>query len=589
MSAKIIDSRRYKTITKTQLDKKRKKIDKELKSPKKSYHKSNKSSFASESSNFVTNLRIKKHRERKLEREMLLYSRPQRTVIKEPKQKIYIPKPFIITCCVIVAILLIYVSAKIMKFDEKISVNVFSNNDDTQNTDVKLEANYNMKIGLTSFNNKDVYTSNNLILNDLYKNSSLSLVKVKKNYEINYQVAKSITKNSNAEYIINLNDKYKLDSQDILYSINKIKEAGNSSVYYDRIKNIKSIENDNEALKITLNEDDPYFIYTLDFPIIDDESKVYGKYVYSIDNDIATFKKAPKNENNNINSIEIKNYSNINEIVNDFASDKLDVFFASSNNDMQLIGKKEYNVKKYKDGETLFIFGNKNSNIFSKKEVRTSLMYSLNREEIVKNSDNNFIEIIDLPYLYSAIKYKYDIVGSNNLMTANDWNKNVNGIYEKYENGNYYSATLRLLVNEQDTVKINVANNIKNMAQNAGINIQIETTSTENIEQKINSGDYDLVLASVYLNEMPNVEFLRNYLDINDKTSQAFKQVEQSSCEELPSNIQNLEYVLSDEVACIGIYARNINLVYQKYIYGFDDLNYMNIFNNFERLGKIVE
>ena len=40
------------------------------------------------------------------------------------------------------------------------------------------------------------------------------------------------------------------------------------------------------------------------------------------------------------------------------------------------------------------------------------------RTSIVKNSDNNFIEVIDLPFLYSTIKYKYDVVGARNLMNT---------------------------------------------------------------------------------------------------------------------------------------------------------------------------
>ena len=256
---------------------------------------------------------------------------------------------------------------------------------------------------------------------------------------------------------------------------------------------------------------------------------------------------------------------------------------------MQLIGQKDYSVKKYKDGETLFIFGNKTSNTFSRKELRTALMYSLNRDEIVKTSDNNFIEIIDLPFMYSSIKYKYDLVGAKNIMISNGWNQNSVGIYEKVENGNYITATLRLLVNSQDENKLNIANNIKNMAYNAGINIEIIALTSEEIQQRVDSLDYDIVLATIYLNETPDIRFLRNYLDINDATAQAFTQVEQSSIENLPQNIQNLEYVLSDEVACIGIYARNINLVYQKYIYGFDELNYMSIFSNLNNIGKIAD
>ena len=62
-----------------------------------------------------------------------------------------------------------------------------------------------------------------------------------------------------------------------------------------------------------------------------------------------------------------------------------------------------------------------------------------------------------------------------------------------------------------------------------------------------------------------------------------------SDLEQLDKNVQNLQFVLSEQVACIGIYARNINLVYQKYIYGFDNINYMTIFNNIDNIGKKIE
>lgn len=586
MSAKIIDSRRYKTISKTQLNKKKKKVEADLKEQKKNYKKSNKTSTNNSNSSFISSLRLKKHRERKLEREMLLYARPQRTVLKEPKQKIYIPKSFVIFCCVVVLILIVYISAKITKIEDKETVNVFGNEEKVEST-INLEPNYDLKIGLTSFENNDVYTSNNLILNDLYKQTALTLIKVENNYSIKYQVARTIDKISDLEYHIVLNDSYKIDFEDIKYSIDKILNAGESNMYYDRLVNISSIEQleNKKKFKIILKEKNPYFVYFLEFPILDKDNKVFSDFIYNA----GVFEKTQRNENTNLNSIKVTNYTNINGLVDSFINNEIDMFFATSNNDMQLIGKKDYNVKKYKDGETLFIFGNKDSSIFSKKEVRKALMYSLNRDELVKDSDNNFIEVIDLPYLYSSIKYKYDIVGSKNIMESNGWNKNGYGIYDKYEENDYLSATLKLLVNEQDANKVNVANNIKNMAQNAGINIEIETLSNENIKQRVSAGDYDIVLATVYLNETPDINFLRDYLDINSTTQQAFLQVENSSVLDLEKNIQNLEYTLSEEVACIGIFARNINMVYQKYIYGFNELNYMNIFTNLYKIGKIIE
>ena len=589
MSAKIIDSHRYKTITKTQVDKKRKNVENSFKSNKKSYKKSNKYSTNDSNNSFISNLRIKKLRERKLEREMLLYSRPQRTVIKEPKQKVYIPKSFGIICAILVLIVLVYISAKIMKLDEVITANVF-NNSQKEQENINLEKNYNLSIGLTALNNTNVNTSTNLILNDIYKATSLSLIKVEQDYSLKYQVARNIAKNSNKEYVITLNEDYNLDVDDIVFSIDSIMSFGESNMYYDRLSIIENVDKLSKyELKLTLKDDNPYFIYYLDFPLLDNENKITGEYIYNSDESGVTFTRANLRQDTTLESIRINNYNTVDEVVDEFVNGNIDLFFATSNNDMQLIGKKDYNVKKYKDGETLFLFGNKNSNVFSRKEIRTALMYSLNRDEIVKNSDNNFIEVIDLPFLYSTIKYKYDVVGAQNIMNSNGWNKNGYGIYEKYENGNYIGATLRLLVNEQDTNKVNIANNIKNMAQNVGINIEIETLSQENISQKVESGDYDIVLASVYLNETPNISFLKNYLNINEETDQAFLQVENSNAEDLPQNIQNLEYVLSNEVACIGIYARNINLVYQKYISGFDNINYMKIFDNINNIGKLIE
>lgn len=592
MCAKIIDSRRYKTITKSQLEKKRRNNQNQLKSNKSNYKKTNKYSTKNNDNNsFISNLMIRKHREKKREQELLLYSRPQKTVLKEPKQKIYIPKSFVISACVVVMLMLIFISIKITKIDERITASVFSNNDTNEGMNVNLENNYDLKIGLTALDSTDVYKSTNLIVNDLYKKTSYSLIKVINNYDIKYELAKSIFKVSNSEYIITLNNEYDLDIDDIRYSIDKILSSGENNMYYSRLNIINSIESteNKDEIRITLKEENPYFVYYLDFPVTDNDEKINPEFEYLAQDNSILFQKNEKSSNKYLNSILIKSYNGINESVEAFVNDDIDVFFATSNNDMQLIGQKDYSVKKYKDGETLFIFGNKTSNTFSRKELRTALMYSLNRDEIVKTSDNNFIEIIDLPFMYSSIKYKYDLVGAKNIMISNGWNQNSVGIYEKVENGNYITATLRLLVNSQDENKLNIANNIKNMAYNAGINIEIIALTSEEIQQRVDSLDYDIVLATIYLNETPDIRFLRNYLDINDATAQAFTQVEQSSIENLPQNIQNLEYVLSDEVACIGIYARNINLVYQKYIYGFDELNYMSIFSNLNNIGKIAD
>lgn len=594
MSAKIIDSRRYKTITKSQLEKKRKNNESRIKKEKKISLKKQAKSFSSintpkDNSSIISNIKLKMHTKKKKEQEILLYARPKKEkILNEEKKKLYIPRQAIIAICIIAGIILSIVSVKITKIDKKLSETVFNNVSETTVDNVPLQTNYTLKVALSNLDTTNAYLTHNLILSDAFRNINPSLVKIRNNYDINYMLAKNIEKITDTEYKVILSDTYKFTADDIRYSIDRIKNEGENSLYYSRISNIQSIEDMEEknTFRFILATADPYFVYKLDFPVFDDEEKINIGYTYEPYETSVAFNRTKSNGYLNLESLTIMSYNSLDDIIRDFGEDRVDCFFATSNNDMQLIGKKEYNVKKYKDGETLFIFGNKDSKIFSQKEIRTALMYSLNREDLLKRADNNFIEIIDLPFLYSSIKYKYDIAGAKNVMNASGWWQNSNGIYETQKDS-YMSASMRLLVNAEDSEKMSFAQNVKDMAREVGIYIEIEALSKEEVIQKVQNRDFDLVLASIYINDIPDVEFLRDYIDINNNTTQAFEQVRNSSVEDITKNIQNLEYVLSDEVACIGLYARNINMVYQKYLY-FTDINYMNIFSNLSQIGKIA-
>lgn len=594
MSAKIIDSRRYKTITKSQLEKKRKNNESRIKKEKKISLKKQAKSFSSintpkDNSSIISNIKLKMHTKKKKEQEILLYARPKKEkVINTEKKRIYIPRQAIIAICIIAGIILSIVSVKITKIDKKISQTVFNNTNEIAVDNVPLETNYTLKVALSNLDTTNAYLTHNLILSDAFRNINPSLVKIRNNYDINYMLAKNIEKITDTEYKVVLSDTYKFTADDIRFSIDRIKNEGENSLYYSRISNIQSIEDMEEknTFRFILATADPYFVYKLDFPVFDDEERINIGYTYEPYETSVAFNRTKSNGYLNLESLTIMSYNSLDDIIRDFGEDRVDCFFATSNNDMQLIGKKEYNVKKYKDGETLFIFGNKDSKIFSQKEIRTALMYSLNREDLLKRADNNFIEIIDLPFLYSSIKYKYDIAGAKNVMNASGWWQNSNGIYETQKDS-YMSASMRLLVNAEDSEKMSFAQNVKDMAREVGIYIEIEALSKEEVIQKVQNRDFDLVLASIYINDIPDVEFLRDYIDINNNTTQAFEQVRDSSVEDITKNIQNLEYVLSDEVACIGLYARNINMVYQKYLY-FTDINYMNIFSNLSQIGKIA-
>lgn len=451
---------------------------------------------------------------------------------------------------------------------------------------VSLVQDYNFKIGMSKLDSTNYLSSKNIILNELVSSLSNKLISINKDYSINYIVAKSIKKVSNKQYFIELNSDYNVKIEDIKNTVNEIKSSGDKNIYYECINNIWSIdEQGKNEFSITLKQDDPYFVYNLTFPIVN----TGNNYPYDIKNEgESSVLFTRKKSNSTLSTIQFTGYSDIDNLIEDFKNSKIDMFTASSDSIMQLIGKYEYNVKKYRDGQNIFLLGNKDSKVFSQKEVRQALLYSLNREEIVKKINSTFSEVIDIPYIYSSIRYKYDIVGAKNILIQYGW-ENEKGMNKKTVGEEELTLELTLLVNEKDNTKVKIADMIKDMAENVGIRINIKKAKDAKLTELIKNKSYDIILADVYVNDKPDITYLEEYININDKVNSALNIVKQSSIEDLPKNIATLQDVISDEIACIGILARNTNVVYQKNINGFEDINYMKVFYNLENIGKIQE
>ncbi len=562
MSAQIIDPKRYKKTTKKEVEKKKKinayTSNKKLKNEK--------------------NVKLKKSnvnlKNKKVKNKINNYS-------KKKKKSIYIPKLFKICIVVILIIAIGFISKKIVNLENIPLISAFSNKEN----DIQLKSNYNLKLGISKLDTTDALNSKNIILNELNNIASLKFVNINNDYSLDYVVATKIEKINNKEYLVYLNKEYNLKFNDIENAINKIKNYPNSP-YFKNVDIIEKIEDKGESVKFYLKEDSPYFVYMLDFPLNIENEKLDYYLNAKSDTTINYIKRASIST---ISSIELTNYSDTDQMVEDFRNNNIDMFFTSSDIVMQLIGKHDYNVKKYRDGETLFLLGNTSSNIFKLKEVRKALAYSLNRDEIVKNTNKSFSEVIDLPYIYSNISYKYDIYGAENELLSNGYTK-IDGIYTKQLENEQIKLELNMIVNEEDTTKIEVAQYIREMEEKIGIKINVNVLSKYEYEEKVKNKEYDIILATVYVNQIPDISYLYEYINVDDEVNNAINNVVNStSTEEIIESVQEMQNILSQEIACIGISAKNTNVVYQKYIAGFDDINYLKIFEKIENIGRIKE
>ena len=562
MNDKIINPKMYKKTTKAKLNKVKKNKSK------------NKSKNKNEENGFEKN-------------KTLNFSKKK---TKKNNKKIFLKKFLVVIffVSILIGIVILYKQISSKKALEK--ANAVPEVYNQKNEKIDLVENYNFRIGISKLDTTDVMKTKNVILNELFLKTKNQLVSVNKDYSINYLIAKKVEKISNKEYIINLNTDMKYQISDVLSSIIEIKRIGASNIYYsyiDNIENTATIEND--KIKVILKKDNPYFVYTLKFPITkvgENNENNSTEYLVSSKTDTQVdFTKSKAKST--VGAIKFSNYEDSSNMVNDFKENKIDMFFASSDSNMQLIGKYEHNTKKYRDGETTFVLGNKDSLFFSKKEIRQAIAYAINRDEIVKKTNNsNFFEVIDLPYIYSNVNYKYDTYAATNALVSNGWNKS-SGIYSKKIDNQNKKMELNLLVNADDSSKLKIADMIKQMLEQFGIKTNIVSLKEKQLNERINSGQYDIVLANLYINDYPDITYLEKHLNLNDITNKAFEQFKQGDSESTFSNLQNLQNVLSSEVACIGVMARTTNVIYQKDITGFDDIGYMKIFD-FEKIGKLA-
>ncbi len=583
MSAKIINSHRYKKTTRKKVAKAKLAQKNNLKYKKEKFKnikekkKDSVTTFNDLNNGYGENF-IEKNFEASQNKKS--YSRRNNKIKNKRKTKSFFK--FLKVAVLVFCIGAIGATSKIIvKHENEIVVDVESK----PKQKITLVQDYDFKIGMSKLDTTEYLKTKNIVLNELVKMSNNLLLSVNKDYTINYKVAKYVEKINSKEYFIEINPEYKISVDEIKDSIEQIKSLGDSSIYFSTVNNIETVtKQGNTELKINLKNDDNYFLYKLDFPLVA-SSKESTYSIKNVDENRSVLLTNEKSKST-LKSIKFTGYSDSDVLVEDFRNLQVDMFTATSDSIIQLIGKHEYNVKKYRDGQTVFLFGNKDSQIFKIKEVRQALAYSINREEIIREVNPSFSEIIDIPYIYSDVKMKYDVFGATNALLSQGWQK-IDGVYKKQIGDELKILELNLLVNENDATKIKIAEKIKEMAEINGIKININRQKDDALQEHINNKNYDIILADVYINNIPDISFIQDYININDEINSAINIVNNSSIEELSKNISALQNIISSEVACFGILARDTNIIYQKNINGFDDIGYMKLFNNIEKLGKI--
>ena len=265
MKKKIIDPHRYKKVSRSKIKKKKSKKEYKIN------NKSSKLKNLNKSTNIPTNIISRKNRYDNLIDNTLKEERKEKTKEKI-KNEFETSKLVKILVCVVAIVAVVILSNIIFNTKNIDILSVFSDND--KPNDENFQDNYQFNIGISKLDTTNCLNSSNVILNELAKKSNLSLVKVNKEYKIEYYLLDKIEKISDISYTLILNPIYRSNPDDVISSFNDIKNVGENNIYYNNIENIKSIEKiDENSLEINLLNPDPFFVYKLNFPVKETSNK----------------------------------------------------------------------------------------------------------------------------------------------------------------------------------------------------------------------------------------------------------------------------------------------------------------------------
>lgn len=490
---------------------------------------------------------------------------------------------------------------------------------DSGNTSISTnEKGTDLTLGISNFDTINPIITTNKQVQDISKIIYESLVNITEDGKVESLLAKEWETSDNKTYIIRLKGGIKwsdgtyFSSSDVKYTIDKLKE-NNKSVYAENVKNVTEVDIiDNTTLRVILSQEVPFFEYYLNFPIL--SSNYYGeddfwdteknkapittgrfKISESTDSGITLVKNGNwwniQSDNSVIEKITINLYSSIAELYNAFKLGSIDIMTTNNANYEQYIGTIGYNLKEIEGRNYVFLAFNTESKILSNKNIRKSIKYGINKDEIVSKIYNNSYLKANFPLnsdnflVDDKNENSLNLDEMNNLLKNEGWNLK-SGKLQKIIDYKTTKLELNLVVNN-DSNRVGVADYIKQSLEEQGFTINVIKASNSDYRKYLEKKNYDMILCEV---TQPIAPDLTTYLGNNNISRFSNNDVNEimgyidniSDENELKNNFKKLYEIYEDDVPFVGIARNKMYVITNSYMFGDIKSKWYNIFFGFK-------
>lgn len=327
------------------------------------------------------------------------------------------------------------------------------------------------------------------------------LVKVNESFEAVNVIAKSVSVKGN-EVKAELNTAYlfsdssAVTAADVEYSYNLAKESDN---FKKQLENFDEITVAGNSIVFTLKNPDKYASLCLDFPIIKSQPDEYEGFIigsgkYKIEdnqtlvmNELWNNKTLPR-----VRRIRLVNMLDTTSGLESVETGNISYYF-------QEMSGGSYVRKNVKTHETLmtnlvFLGMNSYNEHLAKDEVRQAISLLVPKENIVEKSYLGYAEVANTPFIptWSEIKSLKTDITSEALNEATELLESAG--YSKGDDPLANVMKLRIIVNEDNTFKVSVAESIAAALGKVGILAEVEKISFEYFMQRLSRGEYELYI-----------------------------------------------------------------------------------------------
>ena len=409
------------------------------------------------------------------------------------------------------------------------------------------------------------------------------LFEMDENYNVQPRLVESYTKSSDGKSInIKLNsdatwhNNKELTSSDVSYTVDLIKKTKDSP-YLGFVENIKSIDiSDSKNFTITLDENDPFIIDKLTFPIVSRSqlgelnTSELSEYKYNL------LGNGP---------YKIKEYVDRQYLIlernedyfGEMAENRKEIFVKmvpdkesqtemvlSLDSDIASIGlgelskfesKKEFNITSYEGRDYEMVIFNYDNEFLNDANFRKSIISAIDREKLLKEAYvnnatlshfplntnsryyNNGIKSLNydkekaIEYLSKALKSVNESIESQKQAEANkESSENLHGIIEDNSNENSSNSQLtreqikeilgnielKIIVSAENNEREKVANTIKQNLASIGIKSVVEKLNEKDLQKALDSKEYDLAVVGYLLSSIPDARSILEACNIKD-------------------------------------------------------------------------